>query len=188
MLTLSNTLETYRKRKKHDFLITILMTTWFLQGDAGSFRIRFRNGQSSPHSVWRGKELSPAAKLHFLSERTSQQYSKFPAQCPTCLYEDPSWYISTPLGYNLGGQKKPLWNKYNTTKHTHSRSKKENKSRIHAEARDWSCNSHGQGNNLPLGLLCFKKKKKENEKRLQASSYTLRDADLLFYCCFSAVS
>lgn len=107
---------------------------------------------------------------------------------PTCLYEDPSWYISTPLGYNLGGQKKPLWNKYNATKHTHSRSKKENKSRIHAEARDWSCNSHGQGNNLPLGLLCFKKKKKENEKRLQASSYTLRDADLLFYCCFSAVS
>lgn len=106
---------------------------------------------------------------------------------PTCLYEDPSWCISIPLGYNLGSQKETLKQIQHYKTHT-QQTKKKTKSRIHAETRDWSCNSHGQGNDLPLGLFCFKKQKKENEKRLQASSYALRDGDLLFYCCFSAVS
>lgn len=106
---------------------------------------------------------------------------------PTCLYEDPSWYKSTPLGYNLGGVKKKLWNKYNTTKHTVGQKKK---TKIEfMQRQETGLVIHMDKETICLwGYFVLRNRKKENEKGLQASSYTLRDADLLFYCWFSAVS
>lgn len=49
----------------------------------------------------------------------------FQVSRPTYLYEDPLWYISTLLGYNLGGQKETL--KQIQHYKTHSRQKKETK-------------------------------------------------------------
>lgn len=71
---------------------------------------------NSPHVLCgEAKKLSPTthkepvAKLDFFSKGSCQQYAAASLQhniLPTCLYEDPLWYLSIPLGCNLGDQKK----------------------------------------------------------------------------------
>lgn len=112
MRDLPNTLEMYRDEGKGE---DCLMTIYKMVPTRGCW-FHFGNTQWSPRAVQGGKDLSPtthtepAAKLDFLSKGSHQQYSaSFQHNAPpTCLYEDPLWYLSIPLGCNLGEQKQTL--------------------------------------------------------------------------------
>lgn len=93
--------------------LNCLATKRLLPGAVGPRGVYFRSLQCSPCSGGSEEQSptihkGPAAKLDYLSKGSCWQYSPPSFQhnaLPTCLYEDPLWYLSTSLGYNLGDKK-----------------------------------------------------------------------------------